>query len=119
MSAHAVTPGRHFVQISTREAPRWKAEAYLYNGAGNLVYTWTDDGHWWVGGGKDTWWYDAGSDGGYIIVLVTGRNGTPDGSVVQETFSGDNLYLDHCLHIDPVGEVSYTGDSATGGCTSA
>lgn len=119
VSAQAATPGRHFIQISTRGVPRWKAEAYLYNGAGKLVYPWANDDHWLIGGGKETWWYNAGSDGGYIIVLVHGRNGKEGGSVVQEIFGKDKLYLDHCFHIDPVGVVSYTGDSATGGCTSA
>ena len=111
--------GHHqFVQISTRELPFWGASMVLYDWQGNQVYTWEYGLDGTESGGKKTWWFTAGR-GSRIEVLV----GASDGigftkNEVRKTFWFEPGSPDgYCFHVNPMGSVSYTGDSNTGGCT--
>lgn len=104
--------GCHFIQISSRAAPEYEAYATLYDKNKNVVYKWEADQ---LGGEKaPTWWFIDG-DGGSLDVTVHGDNGLPGGDQVEET--GLTLDRNYCFHVDPMGDVKYTGDSITGNCT--
>jgi hypothetical protein len=109
--------GHHqFVQISTKGAPTWGAHMDLYAaGSGEIVYSWNHGMDSWAIGGKETWWFTA-NEGDHVSLHVFS-----DTAVSQET--EDMLFVfgpdradGHCLQIDEVGHLRYTGDSKTGGC---
>ena len=99
---------KHFINIATHGAPRWKAEASLYDGNKTEVY------HWQEGpksGDYALWYFTNGGDGGKIKVVVHEL-----GLGIKHQDKTFDLDRDQCFLVDAVG-VRYTGDNVTGGCT--
>jgi len=109
--ASAATGDRHFIHIATHGAPLWGASAWLYDGKGKEVYKWNERTK---SGGRVFWEFTDGGDGGSLGVVIDGGNFTKE---LLRT-SGLPLDRDHCFLVGAVGDVKYTGDSITGGCTS-
>jgi hypothetical protein len=102
---------RQWVQIVTKGAPTWSAEMWLYGSDGKEYY------HWKVTdkiGGKETWWYSR--NGGSLIVRVSAKD-------EHLSWKHKKVYIKpkdpdgHCFMVYVVGELYYTGDSKSGGCT--
>ncbi|MET9915231.1 hypothetical protein ABZZ74_52950 [Streptomyces sp. NPDC006476] len=106
-SANAAAGDRHFVLISTHAAPLWRANAQLYAGRGNLVYSWVQNTR---SGGRALWYFTDGGDGGSISVEVEGTN--------KVSLTKVPLDRDYCFSVSAGGDPNYTGDSITGGCNS-
>ncbi|MEU3343152.1 hypothetical protein [Streptomyces sp. NPDC006668] len=107
-SANAAAGDRHFVLISTHSAPFWRAKAQLYDGQGNLVYSWVQNT---TSGGRALWYFTDGGDGGSISVQV-------EGSTRDWNMTNEPLDRDYCFSVSAGGEARYTGDSISGGCNS-
>jgi hypothetical protein len=106
-------PHHEWVQIVAKGAPTWSAEMWLYNSNGQEIH------HWDVNdkvGGKETWWFTR--KGGSLRLRVSTKNKRL--SWEHKEFS--IKYNDpegHCFLISSMGELRYTGNSETGGCTPA
>jgi hypothetical protein len=109
-AADAAKGERHFIKISTHNAPLWSAKATLYDGQGNEVYHWNQPTK--SGGGLE-WYFTDGGDGGNIKITVNGQH-YPLPTKARNSLGLDR---DHCFLVESLGKTSYTGDSLTGGCT--
>jgi hypothetical protein len=111
--------GHHqFVQISTRGLPNWIAAMDLLDENGRLVYHWAHGENGWALGGKETWWFTAGTGAkAYVYVAAADGIGLTKNELTKDFTYGPGAPDGQCFHINPGGSVSYTGDSATGGCT--
>lgn len=108
-----------FVQISTRDSPTWSAKMDLYDWQGNLVHTWRHGyrkGEVGAIGGKQTWWFTAGK-GSRVEVHVVGLSLYTPGEERKTFWFEPGSPDGYCFHVTPLGDVNFTGDSNTGGCT--
>jgi hypothetical protein len=108
--ASAANGDRHFILIATHGAPRWSADAQLYDGQGNKVYEWHQSTR---SAGRAIWYFTDGGDGGKVDVHID-KGGLGDLNTRHLA-----LDRDHCFLVDVVSDTpDYKGDSKTGGCTS-